>query len=130
MVFSNFRSKHKWSFPVTPKQERSQKTSECRGIDDPGWIAENQSPQTVREDRTKNRYDPFVCFERAYESQFVHDEHDEKVHGKHVVFREADVRNDTIGSPARLYSFENDHTLKVSSACSLRCLIAHPHLNY
>ena len=82
MVFSNFRSKHKWSFPVTPKQERSQKTSECRGIDDPGWIAENQSPQTVREDRTKNRYDPFVCFERAYESQFVHDEHNEKVHGK------------------------------------------------
>ena len=42
--------------------------------------AENQSPQTVREDRTgtKNRYDPFVCFERAYESQFVHEEqHDE-----------------------------------------------------
>ena len=43
---------------------------------------ENQSPQTVREDRTKNRYDPFECFERAFESQFVHEEHDEDLHGK------------------------------------------------
>ena len=44
--------------------------------------AENQSPQTVREDRTKNRYDPFECFERAFESQFVHEEHDEDLHSK------------------------------------------------
>ena len=41
---------------------------------------ENQSPQTAREDRTKNRFDPHGCYERAFDSQFVHEEHDEDLH--------------------------------------------------
>ena len=77
---------------------------------------ENESPQTFREDRTKNRYDPHECYERAIDSHSVHEEHDEELHGKHVVLSEADVRNETIGSPVAMHSLKNDHM--VGRPCS------------
>ena len=54
---------------------------------------ENQSPQTVRNRHgCKNRYDWFECDARAFASQFVHEEHDEDVHGKWVFLTHTDVR--------------------------------------
>ena len=51
----------------------------------------------------------------SFASQFVHKEHDEDLHGKWVFLTHTDVRNEMIGSPARMYSLKNDDTLKMRS---------------
>ena len=46
----------------------------------------------------------------SFASQFVHKEHDEDLHGKWVFLTHTDVRNEMIGSPARMYSLSRTTT--------------------
>ena len=71
---------------------------------------ENQSPQTVREHRTKNRILSSAMNGHSILSSFTRS----TTRTCTVVLSEADTRNEMIGSPVRMYSLKyslrNDHT--------------------